>query len=192
MSNGRSVSMTMFMVGIVIAILASTALSTVIATQLAVGPVGPEGPQGDQGIQGIQGPVGDTGPMGQQGPKGDKGDTGATGSQGPKGEQGETGDQGPQGEQGIQGEIGPQGSPGGFGAPDYDSGWMTIEGVALNLVHNLGTQEILVYLYSKNPTTGAINGGVHTFWIMDDNTLQIIRSPDMDTIDFRVLIWIIN
>ena len=77
--------------GIVIAILASSAISVGASTMLAVGPQGSEGPQGPQGEQGIQGLTGDTGSQGPQGAtgtqgeKGDKGDTGETGATGPEG-----------------------------------------------------------------------------------------------------------
>jgi hypothetical protein len=76
---------------IVIAILASSAISIGASTLLAVGPQGPEGPQGEQGIQGLKGDAGDTGPQGPagatgpQGEKGDKGNTGETGATGPEG-----------------------------------------------------------------------------------------------------------
>ncbi len=53
-----------FIAGIVIAILASSAISVGASTLLATGPQGPEGPQGPQGEQGIQGLKGDTGPAG--------------------------------------------------------------------------------------------------------------------------------
>jgi hypothetical protein len=85
-----TVSLTMgkFIAGIIIAILASSAISVGASTMLIVGPQGPEGPQGPQGEQGIQGLTGDTGPAGEAGPqgeKGDKGDTGETGATGPEG-----------------------------------------------------------------------------------------------------------
>ena len=88
-----TVSLTMgkLIAGIVIAILASSAISVGASTMLIVGPQGPEGPQGPQGEQGIQGLTGDTGPAGPageagpQGEKGDKGDTGETGATGPEG-----------------------------------------------------------------------------------------------------------
>ncbi len=73
---------------ILIAILASSAISIGASTMLGVGP---EGPQGEQGIQGLKGDTGDTGPQGPtgatgpQGEKGDKGDTGETGATGPEG-----------------------------------------------------------------------------------------------------------
>ena len=149
MSNsGKSVSMTMFIAGIVIAILASSTLSTVIATQLAVGPQGP------------------------------KGDTGATG------------EQGPQGEQGIQGEIGPQGLPGGIRTPDYDSGWQNITLVYV-IQHNLGTQELLVYLLARNEF-GSIIPAANWYTLPDDNTIDIIKAPDNPYTTFRVMIWKIS
>ena len=98
--------------GLIIAILIATALSTVIATQWAVGPQGPAGPQGpkgdqgDTGPQGIQGPQGETGPQGLQGIQGSTGATGPQGEQGPAGIQGEQGPEGPIGPQGPQGEQG--------------------------------------------------------------------------------------
>ncbi len=83
-----TISLTKFVAGIVIAILASSAISIGASTMLAVGPQGPEGPKGDTGPQG---PKGDTGDTGAQGPAGPKGDTGAPGAPGPAGPQGEQG-----------------------------------------------------------------------------------------------------
>ena len=102
-----------FIAGILIAIVASSAIAVGASTILAVGPQGPEGPQGETGPQGPRGPQGDTGetgatgprgatgPAGPQGPKGDTGPRGPEGPQGPKGDVGPIGPQGPQGEQGI-------------------------------------------------------------------------------------------
>ena len=92
-----SLTLGKFIAGIVIAILASSAISIGASTILAVGPQGPEGPQGPQGEQGIQGLTGDTGPQGPVGPQGQQGATGAQGEKGDKGDTGETGDTGPQG-----------------------------------------------------------------------------------------------
>ena len=100
------VSLRNFIVGLIIAILASSALSTVVATQWARGPQGETGPQGGTGSQGPQGETGLQGPQGEiglQGPKGDEGDMGPQGLLGPQGEQGE---------QGEQGTVGPQGPSG--------------------------------------------------------------------------------
>jgi len=77
-----TVAMSVFLVGLVVAVLVSSGVSAVVSTQWASGPQGPEGPQGPQGEQGVQGLTGATGP---QGAKGEKGDTGATGPQGPAG-----------------------------------------------------------------------------------------------------------
>ena len=70
MSEGKivaGVSRTTFIVGLVVAILVSSALSTVIATQWAVGP---QGPKGDKGDTGLRGPQGQQGEQGLQGPVG--------------------------------------------------------------------------------------------------------------------------
>jgi S1-C subfamily serine protease len=75
------ISKTVFIVGLIAAILASSLISAVIVTQLPT----------------IMGPKGD---------KGDKGDTGDTGATGPTGATGATGSQGPQGLQGIMGPPG--------------------------------------------------------------------------------------
>ena len=111
-----SITMGKLVAGIVIAILASSAIAVGASTMLAVGPEGPEGLQGDTGPQGLAGPQGEqgeTGPAGATGPAGPagpKGDAGDTGPQGPKGDTGDTGPQGPQGEQGPVGPAGPAGA----------------------------------------------------------------------------------
>jgi hypothetical protein len=74
-----SITMGKFIVGIVIAILASSAVSVGVSTMLVTGPQGPEGPQG---------PKGDTGPQGPEGPQGEIGPEGPEGLQGPQGERG--------------------------------------------------------------------------------------------------------
>jgi len=175
-----------FIAGIIIAILASSALSTAIATQVITGPQGSPGPQGETGPQGIQGEQGLQGIQGVQGLKGDKGDTGPQGPQGETGPQGEQGiqgiqgvkgDEGDEGPQGIQGPEGPQGEPGlgvepGFlVAPAYDSGWISNwtdwEGISfINLTHGLNTTEVFVYVIGRlNQTTDSVfeNGSIHQF-----------------------------
>ncbi len=177
-----------FIAGIIIAILASSALSTTVATQLAVGPKGPKGdkgdpgpqgstgPQGPQGEQGPQGPQGLQGVQGDPGPQGEQGPQGIQGIQGPKGDKGDTGPEGPQGEQGPEGPEGPQGEPGlgvepGFlVAPAYDSGWVSNwtdwEGIYfINLTHGLNTTEVFVYAVGRlNQTIDVFkNEGIHQF-----------------------------
>jgi len=75
MSEGKSISKTTFIVGLIIAILASSIISTVVSMQWAL-IQGPKGDKGDTGPQGEQGLQGETGSQGPQGPKGDKGDVG--------------------------------------------------------------------------------------------------------------------
>jgi len=94
-----------FLIVLIIAMLGTSALSTLASMQLAIGP---EGLQGEQGIQGLQGE------QGIQGLQGEKGDTGL---QGPQGEQGDQGPVGPQGIQGIHGPKGDQGEQGPPGLP---------------------------------------------------------------------------
>ena len=62
-----SITMSKLIAGIIIAILASSAISVGASTMLATGPKGDTGPQGEQGIQGL---TGDTGPQGPIGPQG--------------------------------------------------------------------------------------------------------------------------
>ena len=47
-----AISRTLFAAGLIVAILASSLMSTAISTQLALGPKGDIGDQGDQGSQG--------------------------------------------------------------------------------------------------------------------------------------------
>lgn len=81
MSEGKTltgISRTTFIAGLIIAILASSLISTLIAMQIP----GKQGPEGDPGEQG---PQGSTGPQGEQGLQGLTGLTGPTGPQGPPG-----------------------------------------------------------------------------------------------------------
>jgi len=187
------VSRRTFIVGLIIAILASSALSTVIATQwISTGPTGPQGETGPQGLQGEQGPQGIQGiqgPIGPQGVKGDKGDTG------------------PQGPQGIQGPQGPQGEP-GFGvepgflvAPAYDSGWIDVTAYTLWLWHGLNTTEVFVYVIRNNSEYGVNQytpAGV-TFPVewhhLRENSISVRIAPITPTPSYdeiRVMIWKIS
>jgi hypothetical protein len=86
-----SITMGKLIAGILIAIIAASAISVGVSTMLITGPEGPEGPQGDTGPQGPKGDAGDTGPQGPAGPAGPTGPTGATGATGATGPQGERG-----------------------------------------------------------------------------------------------------
>jgi len=63
----EGISKTMFLTGIIIAILASSAISTAVSMQWA------RGPKGDKGETGPQGPPGPQGSQGEQGPPGPAG-----------------------------------------------------------------------------------------------------------------------
>jgi len=77
MTEGKNlgISKTTFIVGLIIAIVASSLISVLATTQLALikGPKGDKGDNGNTGDTGPQGPKGDTG---DTGPKGDKGEPG--------------------------------------------------------------------------------------------------------------------
>jgi hypothetical protein len=96
MIKRRSVSgitTTLFVVGLVIAILVASAISIVVSTQLVTGPQGPQGEKGDTGAQGpagAKGETGATGPAGATGATGSAGSAGATGAQGVQGPPGVT------------------------------------------------------------------------------------------------------
>ncbi len=90
-------STTQFIVVVVIAILASSAIAAGISLVIP----GPEGPEGREGPQGPQGEQGETGATGPAGATGSTGATGATGATGPAGADGADGAQGPQGERGF-------------------------------------------------------------------------------------------
>ena len=112
---------------LVVAILVSSAVSTVITLQLAVGP------QGASGIQGSTGPEGATGATGQAG---ETGIPGAQGSQGPAG-------------LGV--------SPGSVVAPAYDSDWINVTlmaGQNITLSHNLNTTSLSVEIIGKTTADG--------------------------------------
>ena len=148
-----------FIVGLLAAILVSSALSAGISTQLAIGPQGLKGEKGETGPQGEQGPQGESGAMGPQGPTGAQGPTGpqgATGATGPTGATGTQGPPGPTGPTGLTGPIGPQGPY----LPDYDSGWLNITdkaGQNFTIIHNLNTADIIVDITGK----AAVSDGAH-------------------------------
>ena len=112
------ISTVKFIAGILIAILASSAISIGASTMLFSGPQGPQGPKGETGATGPAGPIGTTGAVGTtgpQGPQGTQGEMGATGDTGPQGAKGDTGPTGPEGPPGIQGPKGDTGNTGATG-----------------------------------------------------------------------------
>ncbi len=178
--NLAGISTTVFVVGLIIAILASSALSIVVVTQFAMGPQGPQGSQGPAGIQGPQG---------------------ATGLQG---SQGATGPQGLQGEQGLQGPAGilnPDYDSGWV---------LTNGTIVVEFNHSLGTSDVFVYILSKWYRDWPGSGGpmVHQFYYGGDTYLDTgqtqgfywncyTQNPNMIQVsqyggradELRVLIW---
>jgi hypothetical protein len=134
-----NVTVGMFLAGIVIAIIFSSAISTsvfTLSTNLG----------SQSNTNNLQGPKGETGETGSQGPIGPKGDAGAIGA---TGQTGSTGATGPAGATGVQG---PQGPAGGLGSPSYDSGWIdasNFKGKSFEIVHNLNSIDVLVDLTGK-------------------------------------------
>ena len=212
------VSRKTFIAGVIVAILASSALSTVVATQLVAGPQGPKGDKGDagpQGEQGIQGLQGETGPQGPQGDTGPQGLQGEQGIQGPQGVKGDKGDTGPQGIQGPQGEPGLGVEPGFLVAPAFDSDWIgnwTVGGLLgldlINITHGLNTTEVFVYVIGRweegNDTyihqfvyggwLNPLDTGLGTFWVLTESQIWILRFPGsakdlFPWLEVRVMIW---
>jgi len=84
MRNSKGISNAMFAGGLIVAILASSLISGIVATQFGLrGLQGPKGDTGDTGPQGATGATGPQGPQGLQGLQGPKGDTGPRGPAGP-------------------------------------------------------------------------------------------------------------
>jgi len=82
------ISKTMFIVGLIAAILVSSLISLAMVTQwptAIVTIIGSKGPKGDKGDKGETGATGPAGPTGETGPTGPTGETGATGPVGPAG-----------------------------------------------------------------------------------------------------------
>ena len=106
------------------------------------------------------------------------------------------------------------GTTDGFGKPDYDSGWMSINpGTNVNVTHNLGTGDLLVYLYGRyrSPLNQAkwiyhqTDLGTNIFrqeedwvqrgarWWSDKNWIVVFREyTDESWQQFRVIIWKIS
>lgn len=91
MSQGSiGISQTTFLLGIVVAVLASSIVAPVVGSQLGIlqgspGEQGEPGLPGSQGVQGEQGPIGPEGLQGEPGPQGLQGEPGVQGEQGPIG-----------------------------------------------------------------------------------------------------------
>ena len=186
MANVVGISKTMFIVGLIIAVLVSTGISTVITTQYARGPKGETGPQGEQGPQGVQGPQG---------------------LQGSQGLQGIQGLRGIQGEQGLPGVVTIQNFSGWVSAPAYDSGWVSIymNSSENAFYHGLNTTNLLVYILRNTTTIFSFWGiygswgmnGPATMWRLTSNNHILVTAMDIpggnvESDYIRVMIWKIS
>ena len=116
-----------FVAGLVIAILASSAIAAAISTQLLI--AGPQGPQGA------------TGPAGP---------TGATGATGASGATGATGATGPQGLPGPQGPYLPDYDSGWVNLTSNSGKYFTI-------THNLNSVDMIIDIRGKTTASGGAN-----------------------------------
>jgi hypothetical protein len=160
-----SITMGKLIAGIVIAILASSAISVGASMMLAAGPEGPEGPQGDTGSQGLQGETGEAGATGPRGATGPAGSTGATGATGPQGIQGIQGATGATGSQGIQGEPGIGFDPTGYisiPAAAFISSYSSNIAIATD-IRNLGPTTVSLYASVQLPQ-GVTITNVTVYW----------------------------
>jgi len=183
-----SVTMGKLIAGIIIAILASSAIAVGASTLLVVGPEGPEGPKGETGPQGPAGPQGEQGETGSQGatgpagPAGPKGDTGDTGPAGPKGD---TGDTGPQGIQGPQGEPGIGFEPTGYISVSAAAFWSNSDDAWIGgYLENRGTSDVYFYGSVQLPH-GVTVTNVTFYWHDEDTsdniTFYLLRLSPTDT-----------
>ena len=169
------VSRRTFLIGLILAVLASSTLSTVISTQWARGPRGEQGPGGSQG---------------------EKGDPGLQGVQGLQGVHGEQGSIGPQGEEGPQGPAGIfkiENMSGLLPTPAYDSGWRVANDTEwISIQHDLNTTNLVVHLI------GNYSAGIHqlknnewVWWrIVSADELLVYQNPIYTQWEqFRVMIW---
>lgn len=215
MSEEIVVTRRTFLVGLVIAILAASVISTVASMQLARGPQGEQGPEGPRGLKGIQG---------ETGPQGLEGLPGADGSNGTDGKSAyqiwlDEGNVGTELDflESLTGEPGLGVEPGFLVTPAYDSGWLqnwTIDdlGYSINLTHGLRTTDLLVYVIGRlNETMKPFeNGSVHqfaygwlfdpglgggfygVFWVLTDSNIILYRGdPDnqYSWSEVRVMLW---
>ena len=136
---------------ILIAVIASAAVSGGVSTMLVAGPQGLTGQKGETRPQGAQGA---TGPQGAAGAAGATGTAGATGAAGPAGPAGATGATGPQGPAGLGV------TPGSLVAPAYDSGWMNIMSLAgqnITLTHSLNSSDLSVEILGRTTTSAGVH-----------------------------------
>jgi len=174
--KSKGITLGIFVAGIVIAILASSLVSTVISLQYSFGPKGEQGLQGLQGLQGVQGI------QGVQGVKGDVGLNGSTGLMGP---------------QGPEGNVSLAKIAGWLPTPAYDSNWTLIMNSHwYNFTHGLNTTELTVYVFHKDaqgiiiPLTPSYPNTSGHWRIISPDAIQVMKDADIaDPSLVRVLAW---
>jgi len=198
MKDSLGISRTVFIIGLIAAILASSLISAIMVTQFSPskGPKGDKGEKGDtgdtgatgatgatgpQGAQGLQGTTGATGTTGPTGPKGDKGDTGDTGAAGPKGDTGATGSQGATGATGATGPQGQKGDPGkSYVIAQWSVQWRGLTG-DLNWAGDIGTPQKFCSTFDYDWGQGTLfsyNGIDYKDYIGFYATMQINKTRD--------------
>jgi len=151
-------------------------------------------------IELLPGPAGEMGPQGPKGETGEQGLIGPAGSDGPAGATGATG---------SKGDTGPPGPP-GFGKPDLDTGWKSIEAnVIVPIIYKFGLKNIFVYVIGMDGISNNVHqrylgghidwpGPVEVglcYWWDDANSINLHRFSDdnqdrgFDWDYYRVMIW---
>ncbi len=204
------VSRRTFLIGLFLAFLASILISTVISTQLTVGPQGPKGEKGDQGPAGASGADGVDGVDGTDGLDGkaayelwlSEGNSGTEQDflDSLRGEQGPIGPEGPQGPPGV---VTIENFTGWLSTPAYDSGWIDILGnySRWTLNHGLNTTEVLIYAVRNNSEYGINNVApagssfsIEWLWLTTNElTVRVAPMPSFPSYDeVRFMIWMIS
>jgi hypothetical protein len=186
-----------FLIGLVVAILAASAISTAISTQLVA--VGPEGPKGDTGAQGLQGPQGVPGTEGTDGSDG-KSAYQTWLDQGNLGTEQDFLDS-LIGEQGPTGVITVENFTGWLPAPAYDSGWVDVPtgyGQWMTFNHDLNTTDVLVY-YVRNNSAELVTQLSYGDWMqwskLTENEISVVvqwAASPLTYDQIRVMLWKIS
>ncbi len=189
-----------FVIGLIVAILAASAISTVISTQLmSVGPQGPKGDKGDTGAQGLQGSQGLPGTDGVDGLDG-KSAYQIWLDQGNSGTEQDFLDS-LEGEQGPPGVITIENFTGFLPAPAYDSGWVDVPpgyGQWITFEHNLNTTEVLVYFIRNNSEelVTQLNYGEWMQWSkLTENEISVVvqwAATPLTYDEMRIMLWKIS
>ena len=171
------ISKTMFVLGMIVAIIASSLIASSVSILYA------------------------------KGPKGDKGDTGDTGATGATGATGPKGDTGPTGLQGSRGFGNPDYDSGWVEMPGDRFDPASPPNAPVTLTHGVGTTNLVVYLVGKNRDgiihqvqngyVGSSSPGLYygiRWYNLTDSAITIYRGDDDSNSYFcwdyaRVMLW---